>query len=58
MCVDMCARVCELKQAHVVNFAVLGMDVRIADGVYINGAIVCPHKSIKSTHLEPNQIVM
>eukprot|EP00887_Chlorella_sp_A99_P006816 scaffold2.g6816.t1 len=44
--------------ARVDNKAVIGEDVFVADEVYMNGAIVLPHKDIKESVLEPGTIIM
>lgn len=44
--------------ARVENKAVIGEDVFIKDEVYLNGAIVLPHKDIKESILEPGTIIM
>jgi len=35
------------------GFCVLGRDVRIADELYVNGAMILDHKAIKETIPEP-----
>ncbi|KAL4447628.1 hypothetical protein ABPG75_004847 [Micractinium tetrahymenae] len=44
--------------ARIENKAVIGEDVFIKDEVYLNGAIVLPHKDIKESILEPGTIIM
>lgn len=44
--------------ARVDNKAVIGEDVVIKDEVYMNGAIVLPHKEIKESVLDPGTIIM
>ncbi|EFN59637.1 hypothetical protein CHLNCDRAFT_133102 [Chlorella variabilis] len=44
--------------ARIENKAVIGEDVFIKDEVYLNGAIVLPHKDIKDSILEPGTIIM
>ncbi|KAJ3072190.1 mannose-1-phosphate guanyltransferase [Podochytrium sp. JEL0797] len=39
------------------NVCVLGEDVHVSDGIYMNGAKVLPHKSVNSSVTEP-QIIM
>lgn len=45
------------KWARVENMTILGEDVHVGDEVYSNGAVVLPHKEIKSSILKP-EIVM
>lgn len=45
-------------QSHLVNLCVLGEDVRVGEGLYLNGTVVCPHKSVKTTILQEKQIVI
>ena len=40
------------------NKAVIGEDVFIGDEIYLNGAIVLPHKDLKESSLEPGAIIM
>lgn len=50
---------CSVGQwARVDNKAVLGEDVFIGDEIYMNGAIVLPHKDIKENVLEAGTIIM
>ncbi len=44
--------------ARVDNKAVIGEDVVIRDEIYMNGAIVLPHKEIKESNLDPGTIIM
>ncbi|KAL6783718.1 GMP1 [Auxenochlorella protothecoides x Auxenochlorella symbiontica] len=44
--------------ARVDNKAVIGEDVVIRDEIYMNGAIVLPHKEIKESVLDPGTIIM
>ncbi|GAB4814853.1 hypothetical protein N2152v2_001899 [Parachlorella kessleri] len=44
--------------ARVENKAVIGEDVFVGDEIYMNGAIVLPHKDIKESILEPGTIIM
>lgn len=44
--------------ARLDNKAVIGEDVFIGDEIYLNGAIVLPHKDIKESVLEPGTIIM
>lgn len=46
------------RWARLEKFTVLGMDVTIADEVYINGAKVLPHKSISESVTDPNAVIM
>lgn len=46
------------RWARLEKVTVLGMDVSIADEVYINGAKVLPHKSITESVTDPNAIIM
>lgn len=39
------------------NMSVLGEDVQIKDEVYVNGAVVLPHKEIKA-NIESPQIIL
>ncbi|KAH9672489.1 putative mannose-1-phosphate guanylyltransferase 3 [Citrus sinensis] len=45
------------RWARVENMTILGEDVHVADEVYSNGAVVLPHKEIKSSIVNP-EIVM
>ncbi|XP_060202031.1 mannose-1-phosphate guanylyltransferase 1-like [Lycium barbarum] len=45
------------RWARVENMTILGEDVHVGDEVYSNGAVVLPHKEIKSSILKP-EIVM
>ncbi|PON90808.1 Nucleotidyl transferase domain containing protein [Trema orientale] len=45
------------RWARIENMTILGEDVHIGDEVYSNGAVVLPHKEIKSSILKP-EIVM
>ncbi|KAK1320421.1 Mannose-1-phosphate guanylyltransferase 1 [Acorus calamus] len=45
------------KWTRVENMTILGEDVHVGDEVYSNGGVVLPHKSIKSSILNP-EIVM
>jgi len=40
------------------NVSVLGRDVRIADEIYINGAIILDHKVVKESVLIPGTVIM
>lgn len=44
--------------ARLDNKAVVGEDVFIADEVFLNGAIVLPHKDIKESIYEEGKIIM
>lgn len=44
--------------ARLENKAVIGEDVFIADEIYLNGAIVLPHKDLKESILEAGTIIM
>lgn len=46
------------RWARLEKVTVLGMDVSVADEVYINGAKVLPHKSISESVADPNAIIM
>mmetsp|Transcript_20063 Transcript_20063/g.34327 ORF Transcript_20063/g.34327 Transcript_20063/m.34327 type:complete len:374 (+) Transcript_20063:65-1186(+) len=46
------------RWAHVVNFSVLGADVRVGEGLYLNGTVVCPHKSVKTSMLDAASIII
>jgi len=46
------------RWARLERITVLGMDVTVADEVYINGAKVLPHKSINESVTDPNAIIM
>lgn len=46
------------RWARLEKVTVLGMDVTVADEVYINGAKVLPHKSITESVTDPNAIIM
>ena len=46
------------RWARLERVTVLGMDVTVADEVYINGAKVLPHKSITESVTDPNAIIM
>lgn len=46
------------RWARVENKAVIGEDVFVADEIYMNGAIVLPHKDIKESILDPGTIIM
>ena len=41
------------RWARVENMTILGEDVHVADEVYSNGAVVLPHKEIKSSIVNP-----
>ncbi|XP_031486812.1 mannose-1-phosphate guanylyltransferase 1 [Nymphaea colorata] len=43
--------------ARIANMTILGEDVHVSDEIYSNGAVVLPHKEIKSNILHP-EIVM
>ncbi|KAF3780276.1 Mannose-1-phosphate guanylyltransferase 1 [Nymphaea thermarum] len=43
--------------ARIANMTILGEDVHVSDEIYSNGAVVLPHKEIKSNILNP-EIVM
>lgn len=45
------------RWARVENMTILGEDVHMADEVYSNGAVVLPHKELKSSIVNPG-IVM
>lgn len=45
------------RWGRVENMSVLGEDVQSADEVFLNGAIVLPHKELKASVLTP-QIIM
>uniref|UniRef100_A0A6B2L7L4 mannose-1-phosphate guanylyltransferase n=1 Tax=Arcella intermedia TaxID=1963864 RepID=A0A6B2L7L4_9EUKA len=45
------------KWVRMEGFSVLGRDVRIADELYINGAMILDHKAIKDTVPEPTIIM-
>ncbi|KAL4539480.1 hypothetical protein Ndes2437B_g02148 [Nannochloris sp. 'desiccata'] len=44
--------------ARIDNKAVIGEDVFIGDEIYLNGAVVLPHKDLKESVLEPGTIIM
>lgn len=44
--------------ARIDNKAVIGEDVFMGDEIYLNGAIVLPHKDLKESVLEPGTIIM
>ena len=44
--------------ARIDNKAVIGEDVFVGDEIYLNGAVVLPHKDIKESVLEPGTIIM
>jgi mannose-1-phosphate guanylyltransferase len=46
------------RWARVDNKAVLGEDVFVGDEIFLNGAIVLPHKDLKESVLEPGTIIM
>jgi mannose-1-phosphate guanylyltransferase len=46
------------RWARLEKVTVLGMDVNVADEVYINGAKVLPHKSISESVTDPNAVIM
>lgn len=46
------------KWSRIENKSVVGEDVHVNDEVYLNGAIVLPHKEIKESILEPGTIIM
>jgi len=46
------------KWTRVEANTVLGKDVQLGDEIYINGAIVCPHKAIKENITQAGSIVM
>jgi mannose-1-phosphate guanylyltransferase len=46
------------KWVRMEHVSVLGRDVRIADEIYINGAVVLDHKVVKETVLIPGTILM
>ena len=48
---------CNPLQARVEGVTVLGEDVKVADELYLNGARVLPHKSIKASVPEPTIIM-
>ena len=43
--------------ARLENMAVVGEDVLVQDELYLNGAVVLPHKEIKASILKP-EIIM
>lgn len=45
------------KWARVENMTILGEDVHVGDEVYSNGAVVLPHKEIKSSILKPEIVI-
>ena len=44
-------------QARLEGITVLGEDVKVGDELYLNGARVLPHKSIKASVPEPTIIM-
>jgi mannose-1-phosphate guanylyltransferase len=46
------------RWARIDNKAVIGEDVFVGDEIYLNGAVVLPHKDIKESVLEPGTIIM
>ena len=44
--------------SRIENKAVIGEDVFVKDEVYLNGAIVLPHKDLKESILEPGGWVL
>ncbi|KDD72216.1 hypothetical protein H632_c3685p0, partial [Helicosporidium sp. ATCC 50920] len=44
--------------ARLDNKAVIGEDVTVGDEIYLNGAIVLPHKGLSAPVLEPGTIIM
>ena len=45
------------KWTRVENMSVLGEDVSCKDEVYVNGAVVLPHKEVKANELTPRIII-
>lgn len=45
------------RWARVDGVTVLGADVVLAEGIYVNGCYVCPHKKIKADEPEPRNIL-
>lgn len=45
-------------QTRVEANTVLGMDVHLGDEIFVNGANVLPHKSLKENILNPGTIVI
>lgn len=39
------------------NFAILGEDVSTKDEIFLNGAVVLPHKELKESQTEPKIIM-
>ena len=46
------------KWTKIDNSTVTGEDVAFSDEIYINGALILPHKAIKERVLEPGKIIM
>lgn len=46
------------KWTRIENGTVLGMDVSVGDEIYLNGAIVLPHKSINESVISQGKIIM
>jgi len=46
------------RWARLQDMCVLGEDVTVRDEVCLNGAIICPHKSIDKDELEKDKIIL
>lgn len=46
------------RWARIENGTVLGMDVTVGDEIYLNGAIILPHKAINESVVSQGKIIM